>query len=58
MIPKDKYDKYLDKLKSLQDGRDREIPHKEADDILCEMLWDAGYYEAAEMFRELDKWYS
>ena len=37
---------------------DIEGRHKEADQIMCELLEYFGYQEGVEIFRKMDKWYA
>lgn len=37
---------------------DREDWHREADNILCELLDELGYHDFVEAFEEVPKWYA
>ena len=39
-------------------GRDTELDHVRADEILCEMLRQCGMGEVADAFELVDKWYA
>lgn len=36
---------------------DEEVFHKEADNVLCELLESLGYKETVEYFKKHPKWY-
>lgn len=48
----------VSELKSLIGNGDEEINHKQADDLLCQLLLLYGEKEAVEAFEEIDKWYA
>jgi hypothetical protein len=37
---------------------DTEVGHRQADEILCEILEREGYYLTAKAFRAMTKWYA
>ncbi len=45
------------KLKNLQE-QDPEISHKEADEVLCDLLKELGYRKVVIEFKKVKKWYS
>jgi hypothetical protein len=53
----DRYKILLERLKWL-DGEDVESGHREADDILLEILSHIGFREAVDLWKEIPKWYA
>lgn len=37
---------------------DPEADHCRADDLLCELLTEIGYWEVVEAWRKVEKWYA
>jgi hypothetical protein len=37
---------------------DQESAHVKADEILCNLLRDAGYGDAVKAFEKIEKWYA
>lgn len=50
--------KYLERLRNLEELDDPEKIHGEADDILCELLRELGYAEVVECYNSLPRWYA
>lgn len=48
----------LEALKVLEDFKDVEYAHVEADKVLCSLLKHEGYEEVVELFNKLKKWYA
>ncbi len=48
----------VEQLKALEKSGDTEAVHKDADDILCEVLKALGCKEVVDAFEKLDKWYA
>jgi hypothetical protein len=48
----------LSQLEALREYRDVEMAHREADDVLLELLERLGYEDVAEAFREVPRWYA
>jgi hypothetical protein len=46
----------LDILEDL--GPDTEEVHRQADDVMCELLRDLGYGEGVAVFCTIEKWYA
>jgi len=51
-------DAALEQMRALEDSRDLEGSHIEADDILCDLLDQLGFNEVVEAFKKLPKWYA
>lgn len=45
-------------MKRIEVNRDAEGRHREADDLMCELLESMGYGSGIEIFRNMDKWYA
>lgn len=46
------------KLRILQEMRDKEIAHWNADDVICELLKSLGYEDVVTEYDVIDKWYA
>lgn len=46
-----------DKMREMVAGDDVEMGHREADDLLCQILTELGYGECAKVFDDMVKWY-
>ena len=53
-----KYNEIKEKLKEYAEVSDREVAHREADWILCELLTELGYKEIVEIYHKIGKWYA
>ena len=49
---------YIDRIKELQGSGDTEYQHRDADDILCEVLYQIGLHELVREYKKVDKWYA
>lgn len=47
----------ISKLKECQEDTDRERAHIAADDTMCRLLTDLGYYDVVEEYNKVDKYY-
>ncbi len=52
------YGKYIEKLKELQNIKDIEYAHSEADKILCELLKEIKLKKIVEEYKKIEKWYA
>jgi len=50
--------KLKEQRKIVDEGGDKEVPHCEADDILCELLISLGYKDVVDEYEEIEKWYA
>lgn len=50
--------KYLERLKKLQNNYDIEAAHSEADNILCEILMEFELEDILEAYENVPKWYA
>lgn len=50
--------KYIEKMKELQNARDTEGSHIDADDLLCELLVELGFQEVVDEYNKIGKWYA
>ena len=52
--------KYKTKLQLIisDENRDTEAAHEKADEILMELLDEAGFGEIAKVYDEIEKWYA
>lgn len=50
--------KHIDKLKEQQDSGDIEGAHSIADNVLCDILLELGYYDVVYEWMKIDKWYA
>lgn len=48
----------INKLKILQEMRDKESAHCNADDVICDLLKALGYEDVVKGYDEIDKWYA
>lgn len=48
----------INKLKILQEMRDKEIAHCNADDVICGLLKALGYEGVVKECDGIDKWYA
>ncbi|HBL4691963.1 hypothetical protein INP82_16440 [Citrobacter sedlakii] len=48
----------INKLKILQEMRDKEIAHCSADDVICDLLKALGYEDVVKEYDVIDKWYA
>lgn len=46
------------KLRILQEMRDKEIAHCNADDVICDLLKSLGYEDVVKEYDFIDKWYA
>lgn len=51
-------EEFLVKMKNIDTIADIEQRHKEADNLLCELLKQLGYNEGIEIFHSMKLWYS
>lgn len=49
---------YLNRLKTLKETDNPETAHADADDVLCELLYELGYEEIVEAYKAIEKWYA
>jgi len=49
---------YVDKLKEWQESGDTEVAHSEADDLLCSLLCELGYFDVVAEYKKIDKWFA
>ena len=52
--------KYAEKIRlaAKAAGHDADTGHRDADDLLCELLESIGFSESVREFKAVDKWYS
>ena len=50
--------KYIKQLIAIQQRRDREMAHAEADAVLCKLLRKLGYGDVVDEYHKVDKWYA
>ena len=50
-------DKYVENLKDCNSG-DIEGDHSRADDYLCDLLNELGYYKVTAEWEKVEKWYA
>ena len=51
--------KFEDEMNRINtEDQDREIKHRAADDLICEVLSFLGYDKGVQIFKKMDKWYS
>lgn len=50
--------KEIARLQELAKAMDYEIPHGEADDILCDVLRQLGYGDLVDAYDKVGKWYA
>lgn len=50
----------LSLLEDIQSRRkqDTEMAHREADDVLCDLLCSLGYAEVVKAYNKIEKWYA
>lgn len=48
----------LTELAASQGHGDTDAEHKEADDILCDLLIDLGYADVVTLWKQVHKWYA
>ena len=48
----------IEKLKTLAKDLDVEIAHKEADVVLCQLLFTLGYGDVVDEYHRIYKWYA
>lgn len=54
-------DEHLERLRELREESlegDREEAHREADDILCTILRDAGHDAVVDAYHAVEKWFA
>lgn len=49
---------YLERMESCRRSGDQEEAHYAADALLLEIVREAGYDDVADVYIEIDKWYS
>jgi hypothetical protein len=49
--------RFVEKMKQADLG-DTEIAHGDADDLLCDLLIELGYYDVVNEYNKIDKWYA
>jgi hypothetical protein len=54
----EKYKAFVSKMQDLENSRNQESAHIEADDILCQLLIELGYKEIVDAFENIGKWYA
>ena len=47
----------IKKLKECQDSCDTERAHREADEVLCELLTSLGYEDVVKEYEQIEKWF-
>ena len=45
-------------MAELAENRDKEERHEAMDDLMCEVLREAGYGEGIDIFEDTAKWYA
>jgi len=51
-------DESVKRLQAEVDNTDIESAHRNADNVLCELLEKLGYKEVVEKYNEVSKWYA
>lgn len=51
-------DKAIAELKAMNNAGDPEINHRNADNVLCELLTELGFDDVVYEFKRIDKWYA
>lgn len=49
---------FIDRLRSVQNSKDREMAHSVGDDVLCEVLNALGHQDIVEEWEQIPKWYA
>lgn len=49
---------YLERMQAAAKDADPETAHADADQILLDIACEAGYSDVADLFFEIEKWYS
>lgn len=48
----------IETLQMLQQSRDTEMAHIDADDVLCELLKSLGYEDVVSEYQNVNKWFA
>jgi len=51
-------DDAIEQLRKLQESKNLEVSHQEADDILCALLSALGLSDVVDEYEKLEKWYT
>lgn len=51
-------EKYLERLRLIQEKQDIENRHIEADQLLCDLLAELGYDQIVKQYDEIEKWHA
>lgn len=58
MVDVEKVLRYEKKLKDILNIGDIEIAHIMADEVLCDLLHELGYFSIISLYEDVDKWYA
>lgn len=58
ILPDDRAERAIARLKELQGPTDTEAAHSLADDVLCDLLTELNFDDVVAEWRKVDKWYS
>ena len=58
MVDKELEEKAIEALNACFENNDTEVAHCDADDVLCNLLRELGYFKVVEQYSLVDKWYA
>lgn len=58
LLPDERAERFISRLKLLQQSGDVEVAHLEADQALCELLLELNFGDVVDEWHKVTKWYA